>query len=91
MSPKQILLVQRLILEQTWPNDCCLCTYELAIADLERQLAEAQGKLERYERFLGELRAVTYRAPELFPTNEVATYAHQLGVVADRILSKEGD
>ncbi len=46
----------------------------------------AEEKLARMEYFLGELRDMTYRAPETFPTNEVATYAHQLGVEADSIL-----
>ena len=54
--------------------------------DTQELLDEAWGKIEKYELFLCKLRDMTYRAPELFPTNEVATYAHQLGVEADGIL-----
>ena len=53
---------------------------------LRRERDEAQGKIEKYERFLRKLRDLIYRAPELFPTNEIATYAHQLGAEAGNIL-----
>ena len=63
-------------------NDNCTATFK-------RERDEVQRKIEKYELFLRGLSATTYRAPELFPTNEVATYAHQLGVEADRLLRPE--
>ena len=60
-------------------DDACMATFK-------QERDEAQKKIEKYELFLCKLRDMTYRAPELFPTNEVATYAHQLGVEADGIL-----
>ncbi len=56
MSPKQTLPGQHLMLEQAWPNDCCLCTHEVVIGDLKRQLAEAQTKLFIYDARVIELR-----------------------------------
>ena len=72
-----------------WLSEDLECAGEDDPACYTHLLAEAQRKIEKYELFLHELRDRTYRAPELFSTNEVATYAHQLGVEADRILRFE--
>jgi len=45
MSAKTTTPEQHKLLHQYWPNDCCLCTHEAKVKELEEKVKELEKRL----------------------------------------------